>query len=234
MDMCQIYKTIIIGRRLFIDDGKGLILIDTGSIESFHQTGIITIAGVQHHVSTSYKGMDAVCMSMILGVDMHGVLAMDIIQQYVMWINTSEFGDFVIFEEYDVTKSQILNSSRLDCLPSIELRVPELGVVRLLIDTSSPITYMKGASCFCESGFINDIYGKSVMQYEVSVDFDMFNGGFLYDSRSIKKLGCVEPDANIRELLERTRCSGIIGYDLIEQFRVCFRYGVFRMPPQGI
>jgi hypothetical protein len=50
-----IFKTIIIDRRLYIDDGRGLILIDTSSLASFHKDGSYCIDDITCNVENRIK-----------------------------------------------------------------------------------------------------------------------------------------------------------------------------------
>ena len=64
-----IFKTVIIDRRLYIDDGRGLILIDTSSLASFHKEGCFCIDDITHNVPDSHQGICPRTLSNTLGVE---------------------------------------------------------------------------------------------------------------------------------------------------------------------
>jgi hypothetical protein len=90
-----IFKTIIIDRRLYIDDGRGLILIDTSSLASFHKDASYCIDDITCNVEKSHQGICPRTLSNTLGVEVSGLLGMDILSYYDVWINAAEFGNFV-------------------------------------------------------------------------------------------------------------------------------------------
>ena len=222
------FKTIIIDRRLYIDDGRGLILIDTSSLASFHKEGCFCIDDITHNVPDSHQGICPRTLSNRLGVEVAGVLGMDILTHYDVWINAEEFGNFVSFETYKAAKQVKISS-----LPVLFVGIDGRRV-RLMIDTAMPETYLRRPYPYFENRYnvtSDECVGHN---FTIRLDFKTFNGPFVWDSRKYQEIHCVEPDAMINRLLDSANCDGIIGYDLISKYRVRIAYGEFDMPPQGI
>ena len=219
-----IFKTIIIDRRLYIDDGRGLILIDTSSLASFHKDGSYCIDDITCNVEKSHQGICPRTLSNTLGVEVSGLLGMDILTHYDVWINTEEFGNFVSFENYKAAKPVTISS-----LPVLIVMV-DGRMARFMIDTAMPVTYLRRPYPYFASRY-NE---TSNHRFKIRIDFKTFNGPFVWDSKQIQEVHCVEPDDMINRLLDSTGCDGIIGYDLFSKFRVRIVHGKFDMPPQGI
>lgn len=223
------FKTIIIDRRLYVDDGRGLILIDTSSLASFHKDGCYCIdEDITHKVLDSHQGICPRTLSKTLGVEVAGLLGMDIMTHYDVWINAAEFGNFVSFGDYKAAKSVTISS-----LPVLFVMVGGRRA-RLMIDTAMPVTYMRREFPLFASRYnvtSDDCMGH---KFKIRLDFKTFNEPFVWESKKYQDLHCVEPDDMIERLLDSAHCDGIIGYDLISNFRVRIVHGKFDMPPQGI
>ena len=104
--MNNTFETIIVNRHLLINDGRGNMLIDTGSPASFHVEREIHVGEDTHNVPTSYMGTTTQYLSQKVGCEIVGLIGMDILSQYTVWINTPQLGNFISFSKGDTRQSR--------------------------------------------------------------------------------------------------------------------------------
>jgi hypothetical protein len=231
------HKTILFNKHLLIDTIRGVILIDTGSPVSFHKHGCIEINGREYSVPANYMGISATYISNTIGLEVSGLLGMDIINLYEVWIDVRNvahaIGDVWFFCP---DESKPYKGANVMGIPICEVEIGG-SKVKLLFDTGAPISYL------------SDRYiGHTPIHDEVR-DFSPLMGGEEYVvHRHVvpsKFRGLLSEDekhdiaygqmpTQLSMLLNMLNVDGIIGYDLIERFRVVVVRGELYFPPQGI
>lgn len=232
-------KTIVYNKHLILDTSRGLILVDTGSPTSFHRDGCIVINDREYNVPTNYMGISAAYISQKIGHEVSGLLGMDIINLYEMLIdvrNVSHALGEVCF--FDLDESKPYKGANVMGIPICEV---EIGgdKAKLLFDTGAPISYL------------NDKYITHIPVYDEVSDFSPLMGGEeyavnrhivrtkfpftnIYASERNQDIAYGRMPMQLSMLLNKLNVDGIIGYDLIEKFRVVVDRGELYFPPQGI
>ena len=128
---------IVRGHILVNDDRGSKVLIDTGSPFSFHSEGVIALGGETFNVPTSLMGTGSDYVTENVGVDVCGLVGMDIL------------GDGVLI---DVPNERIVLGHPTDGMahvPSQSLfgyMVAEMDIrgrkAKVIIDTGAPISYV--------------------------------------------------------------------------------------------
>lgn len=229
--MNNTFETIIVNRHLLINDGRGNMLIDTGSPASFHVESQIHIGDDTHIVPTSYIGTSTQYLSQKEGCEIVGLIGMDILSQYTVWINTPQFGNFILFSKGDTIPSTYpVESFTIMSIPGIYMEVNGQRA-KLLFDTGAHISY------------ISDSYFHNLPIARQSEDFSpLLNAEFNVDLYNLPTHFCdkmvnVEFGSMPLELtamILQLHVDGIVGYDLIQHFRIVLDKGIVKIPPQGI
>lgn len=229
--MNSVFNTIIFNRHLLINDERGMILIDTGSPISFHQEQLICIYNDDYAVPASYMGITAAYLSEKVGCEIVGLLGMDIISQYTMWINTPDFGSFILFEKTEGNPSfSEVEHFEVMGIPGICMDVNGKNV-KLLFDTGAQISYIS-ESCYQNQPVVRtttDFAPLLNTEYQV----DMYNLPATFCQKTFDVEFGAMPKA-LAQLLETIAVDGIIGYDLIHAFRIVVEKGVVKIPSQQL
>lgn len=227
------YDTICHNRHILIDNGVGRLLIDTGSPASFHNNGEIDLAGEVFPVPADYMGVNAAYLTDKVGCEIVGLIGMDILSRLQVWFNTERFGNFISF------------GPATDCFPSwphIEtfhaIGIPGITVfvegraTRLLFDTGAPISYIKESYLYdcIPSGSAWDF---SPLTGGARYKVDLYSANAIFhDKRFDVSFAKLTPELDM--MMSMIGADGIIGYDLIESFRIILNGGEVWLPPQGI
>ena len=81
------YNIILSRDHVLIESVDGIILVDTGSPMSFHENGLIYLGGEEFPVPDSLMGVDSSYIAEKVGVNVSGLLGMDIISRLGMKID---------------------------------------------------------------------------------------------------------------------------------------------------
>ena len=231
------HKTILYKKHLLIDTNRGIILIDTGSPASFHNDGCIEINGREHNVPTNYMGISSSYISQKIGREVSGLLGMDIVNLYEMWIdvrNVAHATGEVWF--FDPDESKPHEGANVMGIPICEVRIG-WGKAKLLFDTGAPISYISDRY-ITHTPIHDEVQDFSplmssgeyaVHRHIVSTSFH----GFLYDNKEYD-IAYGQMPMQLSTMLNMLNVDGIIGYDLIEKFRIVVDRGELYFPPQGI
>ena len=217
-------------RHLLINYAGEYVLIDTGSPTTFHRNRHIEVCGQTFDVGTSFMGMDLDYISDKVGLEMVGLIGMDVIGKFNVCINTEKFGNFIGFDtDNHYMTWQVEAFSMMGC-PGIVMNVNGRRA-RMLFDTGAPVSYIDPAFTYgipiC--GHTKDFTPLTKKEFEVdlhSVSSSFMGKDFIVNYGDMPE--------SISVLLKTFRVDGIIGYDLMENFRILLQKGVFVLPPQGI
>ena len=138
------YKMIVWNRHFLIESNDSIILIDTGSPKSFHQKGKIEIAGLTFSVPNTLMGIDTYYLKEKVGCEVAGLIGMDKLNDFSVWINSPMFGNFIGFFDLndfsDFANQGFPVADFMGC-PCIELSVKgKRG--RFIFDTGAQIPYI--------------------------------------------------------------------------------------------
>ncbi len=81
------YDIILSRDHILIESVDGILLVDTGSPMSFHENGLIYLGGEEFPVPDSLMGVDSSYIAEKVGVNVSGLLGMDIISRLGMKID---------------------------------------------------------------------------------------------------------------------------------------------------
>ena len=221
-------------RHILIDSNNSNMLIDTGSPKSFQQDGIVKIGDDEYTVSKSLMGIDASYLSRKVGCKISGLLGMDIMNSYSIWFNSPKFGNFILFSDKDDFKEFALpvssQESFMGC-PTIYLNIKQTRV-KFLFDSGAPVSYIS-------SKFLKDIevcgktYDFSPLLQSDKYEVDLYYIPYELGNECFNALFARMP-SQLEIILTAYHVDGIIGFDLIDNFRLCMVNGTLFLPPQGI
>ena len=229
----KVYETLYHNRHILIDNGSGRIIIDTGSPCSIHKDGVIELAGKSFEVPTSLTGVDADFLTKNVGCEIVGLLGMDIIDKCQMWINTKAFGNFISFDKParefpgwpEVTDFFAIN------IPGITLEINHRPA-RMLFDTGAQISYIR-KDYLVDAPFVGTAKDFSVLNEGEIYEVEMYSAKTTFRGKEFNVNYAASPkDINLS--LDLLGADGIIGFDLIENFRIIVNKGYVWLPPQGI
>ena len=226
------YKPVVVNKHLLFDNGQGLLLVDTGSPVSLHRDGYIDIMHKRHDVPKSYMTVNPHFLTEKVGVEIAGLLGMDIICKYQVWIDVATGVDFLDFESVDngLPYCRQVATFNVAGIPGIIVEINGRRV-RLLFDTGAPVSYIAD-SFIAGTPVVDTVEDFSPLTggESYTVDLHLLTTGFAGETFDVA-YGSMPP--TVAMLLKAYGADGIIGYDLMSKFRVVVKAGVFRIPPQG-
>jgi hypothetical protein len=212
-------------RHFLFNNGSGLILVDTGSPASLHKDGTMVIAGQSFSVPTTHMNVGTEYISEKVGREIVGLLGMDIISRFQMAIHKvgAEGGTI----EFNSIADDIPNCRHIDTFNV--MGIPGIGItvdgqtVRLLFDTGAPISYIgnsltDGKTCIGHATDFSPLTG--VDSYEV----DLYSLRSEFCGKAFD-VSYANMPFELSLTLSMIRVDGIIGYDLLDQFKVILNGG---------
>lgn len=138
-----------------VTDDEQLLLIDTGSPLSFHKSGRILLGTEEISVPTSIMGVTDDYLTQKVGCEIHGIIGLDIINQYHTLISIK---DNLMFINDDAVYREKLRRAvpggPIGGIIGVEMSING-RVARMLVDTGAKISYIKKE--FVEGLNIKDI-----------------------------------------------------------------------------
>jgi hypothetical protein len=206
---------------LFFHDGHplvqfspDLILLDTGSPLSFHDTAILRWMGTDHPAKQSMMGVDMTRLRQMLGLQITGLMGMDIIGKYSV---VFDYPSMQVHFEDDPLRMDgtILPLSTFMDVPMT--RVEILGAERpMYLDTGAKLSYIDAALTAGRTpdGHEDDFH-PSVGNFSTAVHrLEGLFCGQTFDAR----FGNLPPALGM--LLSMGGSQGVLGYDFFNRFRV--------------
>ena len=239
MENSSSYELKVWNKHILISEIEGLLLIDTGSPKSFHKKGKIEIAGHTYSVPTTLMGIDTNYLKEKVGCEVAGLIGMDILNDFSVWFNTPKFGNFIGFFDLndfsDFANQGFPVADFMGC-PCIVLSVKgKRG--RFIFDTGAHIPYISEKFIDNDTTYCGVTTDFSPMLNQESFDLKLFYleselKGFNGDGRFNAMYA--QMPKKLETILSPFGIDGIIGFDLINQFRLIVREGKVYFPPQGI
>ena len=200
---------------LFVRYGKGLLLMDTGSPQSFGSLPSLTIAGKQFgNLPGDFPGVNVEELSRFIGIKMAGLLGTDVMNQFDVLIDIPD--GTVTFSE-----SEIKFKGRKIPIEGLVMGVPIITVkikgkpFRMFFDTGASIAYLNGdiPDGFQYLGQVRDFYPTDGWFMA-----EVFNLDFLVGKNPYRvRCGLLPEKAEkLRRGLEIMGVAGLIGIDLFK------------------
>ena len=220
----------LVNNHIITDDTQRMI-VDTGSPQSFHSSGVISLCGEVLSVETSNAGVKADYLSEKVGTEINGLIGMDIINRYPLLI---DLRNRVIIVDDDAIYTNAAKHVELGSiaqgLMAIEMMVNN-KTARMIVDTGAPLSYIS-------KSFVGGRESEGVLS-----DFHPLFGDFSTDTfrchvtpianeQAYDQLFGILPDM-LQMVLSMLSVDGIIGIDLFKRYRIQIRNGVLYIPPQG-
>lgn len=232
-------KTIVYNKHLILDTSRGLILVDTGSPASFHMDGCLEINDREYNVPANYMGISAAYISSKIGCEISGLLGMDIINLYEMWVDVRDAYPAIGEVSFvDPDESKPYKGANVMGIPICEVVIGR-NKAKLLFDTGAPISYLSDdyinqAPIYDEVNDFSPLMGGEEYTVNRHIVCTTFPYPHIYESEINQDIAYGRMPMQLSMLLNKLNVDGIIGYDLFEKFRVVVDRGEIRFPPQGI
>ena len=227
-------KIKLINDHLIIQD-KQNILVDTGSPISFHPLGVLHIGENDIPVSKRIPGVTTTYLSEKVGLEINGLIGMDIINSFPVLISLKN-GFFFLDDdaEYATHFHMFPLPPIAGGLIAVTLQVNHRKA-NMIVDTGAKISY------------IHPIFTSGMESCGSRDDFSPYVGNFKTETYmcEVNTLICSTnnrvysqlfgtPPEIISMTLQQLNVDGIIGIDLFKRFRLQIRNSVLYLPPQGI
>ena len=139
ISMKQTEYAIITARgHVLIDGGEGLLLVDTGSPMSFHESGRLDLCGESLSVPTSLMGVGSDYVSDKVGERVTGLVGMDVIGRFGLLVDIP--GERLVFGH--PTDGMTRVPSRIGMgYASVEMELSG-KTARVILDTGAPTSYV--------------------------------------------------------------------------------------------
>ena len=225
------YPIQIVKDHIIIGDQQNLIL-DTGSPESFHPSGIIKWCGEDLPVKTSLTGVRADYLRTHVGANIDGLVGMDIIHRYPMLVDLRcgavSIGDDAI---YDRSLEHVELEPHAQGLIAVKMMVNNREV-RMILDTGAPISYINNyiVDGMESEGEINDFHPLIGDFHTLTYRCEVVP---MTTEKPYVQMFGVAPSM-LSMMLMLLRVDGIIGVDLFKRYRIQIRVGKLFIPPEGI
>lgn len=228
------FKLKVWNKHVFIENSGGRILLDTGSPLSCHVDGIIKIEDEEFIVPQTIMNISAEYLSEKVGCKISGLLGMDILSNFSVWICSPQFGNFILFSERGDVNGSKIGTNIMGC-PSVNLYVNHQHGT-FLFDTGAHISYVSSRflngeeRCGVTTDFSpllgNDSYEVDLYYLESTIENTFCNRNFnaMYAKMPTK----------LEMIVSQMGADGIIGFDLIDNYRLILSDGHVYFPPQGI
>ena len=219
-------------KHIIIESNSSLLLIDTGSPYSFQKDGIIKIGEQNFNVPKGLMGIDSHYLTEKVGIHISGLIGMDLLKHFSVWFNSPQFGNVILFcEKDDITGQPLSDSMNFMGCPTVKLGVNHQEG-SFLFDSGAPVSYIS-------SRFIQDVSpcGKTY-DFSPLIQKEQYEVDLFYLKSNLNQYGFniqfAQMPAELEMMLSKCRIDGIIGFDLIDHFRLIISQGVLYLPPQGI
>ena len=217
------FDLIICNDHVLFDNGSGLVLLDTGSPLSFHESGTMQIGDEFVKVPTSFPQVNADYLCRNVGTEVRGLLGMDCIGGFRTLI--------------DIPAKKIVFGAAMENfveIPSFFFRIPGLilnvegRVARVFLDTGAPVSYFsrKFTDGKIPCGRKEDF---SPMLVSGRFETDIFSLNTIYSGESFKiKAGNLPPEMEL--LLQMSGVDGVVGIEILQKSGILFADGKIFIP----
>jgi hypothetical protein len=221
--MTKKYELELYDGHALIKENDNVILIDTGSQVTFHTSSVLNFMGRNFDVGTSYGGIDVESLSSMLGRPITTLLGMDIISRYEVLFDYNNKA-VTFSDETTGMDGEVVSISSFGGVPVVNVRIKN-KTIKVVVDTGAKISYMSGE-------FLNgmDPVGRVQDFYPLLGNFetDIYNLTTNIENESFDVKYGKLPDM-LKKLLLTGGIHGILGYDLMSNFKVLLDIGSEKM-----
>lgn len=229
------YHLLFRSQHMLIENESRALLVDTGSPQSIHKDGEITIDGTIFHVDKQLMTVDPAYLSKKVGEEISGLIGMDILSNYEVWFD-HKTGMMLLTD--DDAFSNWPKGGSLMGVPTLEMDV-EGRKATMILDSGAQYSYISGRYIASQLKPI-----ATVTDFAPILGLDSFNVPLFELGISVSKsnpqlqdtykLAFGEMPSQLSMVLERFNIDGIVGVNFFKTFRMVLSYGRFLLPPQGI
>lgn len=217
------YRLELVNKHLTINTPSGRLLIDTGSPLSFHKDASIEICGNRYDTATNLLQADADYLTDNVGVELSGLVGMDILSRYAVLIDIPS--NKIVFG-YEGETEEIPSFSVIGGYAGIILDID--GESRsVLVDTGAPVAYISNrlTEGLTPSGETTD-FSPMTMSLFTTPLFNMRvdAAGHSFDTQFGHLPNMLQMSISLLGI------DGVIGYDLLSRVPVVLSKGKFSTP----
>lgn len=226
------YKLKVWNKHFFIENSSGLILLDTGSPFSFHVDGVINIGESEFKVPQSAMNISIAYLKEKVGCELSGLLGMDILSQFSVWFSSPQFGNTILFSETSDVTGQCIGNNLMGC-PTVNMNVNGRKGT-FLFDSGAHVSYISSKFLNGQEkcGTTTD-FSPLLNSDRYEVDLYYFDSSIISYNKCFNAMYAKMP-SQLEMLLSQFGVDGIIGFDLIDNYRLIVCNGHTYLPPQGI
>jgi hypothetical protein len=209
----KIFDINFFDNHIIIEDGKNIILVDTGAPSTIHFLEQFNFMSETYSVSTDYMGLTVDELSELIGQKITTLLGADILAKHKVIFDLQ--AKKLIFDDNDEFGGHKVACNLFMGIPIIEVNINN-KIVKCFLDTGAKLSYLSPSftqglqSVGVEEDFYPGVGKFETDCYEISTEFN----GNSFDVRY----------GNLPELLQTTLMmagtEGIIGYDLFNNFKI--------------
>lgn len=197
-----------------INDGKNIILIDTGAPSTIHASDSLDFCSDSFECATNYMGLTVSKISDMLGTEITTLLGADIMSEYQILLDYQNQVTNFSKQEIDLDGTQV-DISNFMGIPIIKMKVGDQEL-KFFLDTGAKLSYLP-----------DNLLGN----YEsIGMDEDFYPGvgNFQTECFEIPTVFAntvfVAKYGNLPEILQMTLMlggvDGIIGFDFFNNFKI--------------
>lgn len=126
-----------------INDGKNIILIDTGAPSTIHASDSLDFCSDSFECATNYMGLTVSKISDMLGTEITTLLGADIISEYQIFLDYQNQVTNFSKQEIDLDGTQV-DISNFMGIPIIKMKVGDQEL-KFFLDTGAKLSYLLGS-----------------------------------------------------------------------------------------
>jgi len=221
------YSICNVSDHILIVSGGDLLLVDTGSPSSFHQSGQMTLCEETFPVPKSLMGVDADYISRQLHVSVKGLIGMDYISVHPMSLDVS--AGLLTFD-CDETGWIPLKSATIP--GAVLLTINVCGKpANVILDTGAPVSYISpkftaGREPLCTVNDFSPFHSTGTFETEVfSLPCSIAGQDFYM------RLGNLPEGLGM--MLSMLGADGAVGMDMLRHFKVLISEGMVSVSGQN-
>ena len=208
---------------ILFDNGDGLVLVDTGSPTSFHESGVLKLGDETLTVPTSFMGVNTSYISRHVGMEVKGLLGMDYIGMHDTLVDLP--GGKVVFDSSRIGFKRVpsffagcagivINVNGRDARMYLDTGAPTSYISRRFTEGETPCERKKDFSPFSPT----DIFETDIYYLETTFADETFR----------MEAGTLPPEMGM--MLTAFGVDGVAGLEIFKRMPVLFAGGMILIP----
>ena len=220
------FELIFTNGHILFDNGDGLVLVDSGSPASFHETGMMKVGDDSFEVPTSLMGVTSRYVSQNVGSEVRGLLGMDYIGRHATLIDI--VGGRIVFDAETDGYAEV--ASFFAGCSGLVLNVGGREA-RVFLDTGAPISYLSHSFTDGEKS-----WGKkedfSPFSSAGRFETDIYYLDTVFAGEQFRmQVGNLPSDMGM--MLKVFGVDGVVGLEILKRTSVIFADGKVLVPIKG-